>query len=570
MQAVKNSFMVLVSIMCMLVISAEREQQMSLLVQRQRKFQLSSCRGRKKAVLIGINYIGSDSELRGCINDAQSMRALLTTQFNFSEDNMLVLTDDQPVDGQLYPTKKNMIAAMKWLVQDSQPNDSLFFHYSGHGGSVKDSNGDEIDGYDETIFPVDFRNYEAGTGQLVDDELHELLVKPLVEGCRLTCVFDSCHSGTVLDLPYVYSTFGTLQSGVRHEASKKASLTASSSFINRKLARYSSLGSEGSSHKEQNAFVDQKETNEQRLFSPADVILFAGCRDDQTSADAQMAGQAAGAMSYAFIKTLKANPEQSYMSLLNNVRNILKNEFSQRPQMSTSHPIDPNSKKTPAELLRQHQRAITKAQRELDREREKLERQEKKLILDIKKAAKANQMGACKVMAKDLVRTRRNVQKFYQMKTQLQAIGLRIQTLRSSQQMAEAMRGATKAMGSMNRQMNLPQIQKIMMDFERESELMDMKDEMMGDAIDDAFEEDEDEEESDEIVNKVLDEIGISLNQEVKNSNKKLKSELGEVPTGLKHSEPVTVSSTEKVAQTEGLSADDAALQARLDNLRRE
>ncbi|KAI9356083.1 Snf7-domain-containing protein [Pilaira anomala] len=217
-------------------------------------------------------------------------------------------------------------------------------------------------------------------------------------------------------------------------------------------------------------------------------------------------------------------------------------------------------KKTPAELLRQHQRAITKAQRELDREREKLERQEKKLIADIKKSAKSNQMGACKVMAKDLVRTRRNVQKFYQMKTQLQAVGLRIQTLRSSQQMAEAMKGATKAMGSMNRQMNLPKIQQIMMEFERESEMMDMKDEMMGDAIDDAFEEDEDEEESDEIVNKVLDEIGISFNQE-----------LSEVPTGIKQTEAPSAAPAERIAQAEGgLSADDAALQARLDNLRRE
>ncbi|KAI8076867.1 vacuolar sorting protein DID4 [Halteromyces radiatus] len=215
-------------------------------------------------------------------------------------------------------------------------------------------------------------------------------------------------------------------------------------------------------------------------------------------------------------------------------------------------------RKTPAEMLRQHQRSITKAQRELDRERERLERQEKKLIADIKKSAKANQMSACKVMAKDLVRTRRYVQKFYQMKTQLQAVGLRIQTLRSNQQMAEAMRGATKAMSSMNRQMNLPQIQKIMMEFEKESELMDMKDEMMGDAIDDVMEEEEDEVESEEIVNKVLDEIGISLNQE-----------LIEAPTGIKQSTPV--STNERVAQTEGgLSADDAALQARLDNLRRE
>ena len=47
-------------------------------------------------------------------------------------------------------------------------------------------------------------------------------------------------------------------------------------------------------------------------------------------------------------------------------------------------------------------------------------------------------------MAKDLVRTRRYTQKFYQMRTQLQAVGLRIQTLRSNQQMADAMRGATR------------------------------------------------------------------------------------------------------------------------------
>jgi charged multivesicular body protein 2A len=99
---------------------------------------------------------------------------------------------------------------------------------------------------------------------------------------------------------------------------------------------------------------------------------------------------------------------------------------------------------TPAERLRQHQRSLAKAQRELDRERSKLEASEKKLIADIKKSAKDGQLNACKVMAKDLVRTRRYVQKFTQMRTQLQAVGLRIQTLRSNQQMADAMRGATR------------------------------------------------------------------------------------------------------------------------------
>ncbi|CAG8500353.1 5432_t:CDS:2 [Paraglomus brasilianum] len=211
-------------------------------------------------------------------------------------------------------------------------------------------------------------------------------------------------------------------------------------------------------------------------------------------------------------------------------------------------------RKSPQEMLRQHQRALQKAQRELDRERTKLEAQEKKLILDIKKAAKANQMSACKIMAKDLVRTRRHASKFQAMKTQLQGVGLRIQTLRSNQQMSEAMKGATKAMKSMNRQMNLPQIQRIMMDFEKESEIMDMKEDMMNDVIDDVMDEEEDEEESDEIVNQVLDEIGISLNQA-----------LVDAPTSIEK-----IGASERVTETEIEANNDMALQARLDKLRRE
>lgn len=166
-------------------------------------------------------------------------------------------------------------------------------------------------------------------------------------------------------------------------------------------------------------------------------------------------------------------------------------------------------------------------------------------------------MNACKIQAKDLVRTRRYIQKFYAMKTQLQAVSLRIQTLRSNQQMAEAMKGATKAMGSMNRRMNLPSIQKIMMDFERENEMMDMKEEMMNDVMDDTMEQEGDEEEEDGIVSAVLDEIGISLNEG-----------LGEVPnTGLN----ANSATHERVPQAEGIGGiDDADLQARLDNLRRE
>jgi len=83
--------------------------------------------------------------------------------------------------------------------------------------------------------------------------------------------------------------------------------------------------------------------------------------------------------------------------------------------------------------------------------------------------------------------------------------------------MAEAMKGVTKAMGQMNRQLNLPALQKIMQEFERQNERMEMTTEVMGDAIDDALEGDE-EEETDQLVSQVLDEIGVDLDSQVPNS----------------------------------------------------
>jgi charged multivesicular body protein 2A len=96
-------------------------------------------------------------------------------------------------------------------------------------------------------------------------------------------------------------------------------------------------------------------------------------------------------------------------------------------------------------------------------------------------------------MAKDLVRTRNTCKKFMIMKANIQAVSLKITTLKSNYAMAQAMKGVTKAMQTMNKKMNLPEIQKIMMEFEKQSEIMDMKEEMMDDAIDSALGDDDDE-----------------------------------------------------------------------------
>merc|ERR1719407_155956 len=151
--------------------------------------------------------------------------------------------------------------------------------------------------------------------------------------------------------------------------------------------------------------------------------------------------------------------------------------------------------KSPADRIKEYNRSIKRSVRELDRERQTLERQEKKLMSDIKKAAKDGQMGPAKIMAKDLVRTRAYIKKMHKMKSHMEAVSLRLQTMSSTQQMAQCMKGVTKAMGMMNKKMNLPQISKIMQEFDKQNQMMDMKDEMMSDQMDEAFGDDGDSDE---------------------------------------------------------------------------
>lgn len=168
-------------------------------------------------------------------------------------------------------------------------------------------------------------------------------------------------------------------------------------------------------------------------------------------------------------------------------------------------------KKTPEELMKEYKRSIDKSTRELERERTKLQTQEKKIIADIKKAAKDGQMGPVKIMAKDLVRTRAQITKFYQMKCQMQAVGLQIQTIKSTQGMAEAMKGASRAMRAMNASVDARAMAKILADFEKESQIMNDKQEMMDEAIDDTFETEDEETAVNDVVGQVLAEIGIDL-----------------------------------------------------------
>ncbi|KAI1913876.1 Ca(2+)-dependent cysteine protease [Ophidiomyces ophidiicola] len=298
-------------------------------------YQYSNCTGKRKALLIGINYFGQRGQLRGCINDVKNMSTYLNQSFNYAREDMVILTDDQQ-NPMSQPNKANILRAMHWLVKDARPNDSLFFHYSGHGGQTPDLDGDEDDGYDEVIYPVDFRN----AGHIVDDEMHRIMVKSLPPGVRLTAIFDSCHSGSALDLPYIYSTQGVLKEPNLAKEAGQGLFDVVSAYARGDMGGMVStaMGFIKKATRGDDAYKKTMETK----TSPADVIMWSGSKDVQTSADATINGQATGALSWAFITALKKNPQQSYVQLLNSIRDELSAKYSQKPQLSCSHPLDTN------------------------------------------------------------------------------------------------------------------------------------------------------------------------------------------------------------------------------------
>ncbi|RKP22239.1 peptidase C14, caspase domain-containing protein [Syncephalis pseudoplumigaleata] len=199
--------------------------------------------------------------------------------------------------------------------------------------------GDEKDGQDETIVPLDYEK----AGMIVDDDLHELLVRPLKPGVRLTAVFDCCHSGTVLDLPFTYKCTGEIEviTDNHHKEVAMSLLHAGLSLrqgdvgttIAQLMEGYRLLKKPGDN-------AEAQKRSEKMRRSDADVIQFSGCRDDQTSADATIENQATGAMSHALIKVLRDHDRITYTDLLQKLRQQLKGQYTQVPQMSTGRPMD--------------------------------------------------------------------------------------------------------------------------------------------------------------------------------------------------------------------------------------
>ena len=242
----------------------------------------------KKALFIGINYFNTTSELNGCIDDVINMRNLLVDAFGYSLADISVLRDDT-TNLELIPNKKNILRSITQIVKNSARCTEIWIHYSGHGTQISDKNGDEVSKLDGVIVPSDYTQ----AGYIVDDDLYAILkgVK-----CKTVLIFDSCHSGTVVDLPW--------------------------SFIYQNSASYTI-----------------QNNNNNSLTNP-EIFMFSGSRDDQTSEDSYSEDQrqAVGAFTNAFISCIRArNHEVSFLTLYRDVCMFLAaNNFDQVPVFSSS------------------------------------------------------------------------------------------------------------------------------------------------------------------------------------------------------------------------------------------
>ena len=239
----------------------------------------------KIALLIGINYINTPYELNGCINDIINVQKLLKN--NYGYDKFTMISEKHAIK----PTKQNIIEQLNKTIDNIIKNNinEFWFSYSGHGTTIRDYNNDEVDNQDEVLVPGDYNN-----GYIIDDELCEIF-KRIPSTCKVFCMFDCCHSGTILDLKYKY---------INNEKSN----------------------------------LENKER-----MNHKNIHMISGCMDNQYSMDTwnREKKQYNGALTMAFLDIVKNNNNIKLLDLLSKMRNYLKSRnFTQIPQLTSNTEVD--------------------------------------------------------------------------------------------------------------------------------------------------------------------------------------------------------------------------------------
>jgi hypothetical protein len=254
------------------------------------------------ALCIGINdYPGTDSDLAGCVNDANDWGALLTRR-GFEVTKLL----DRRATG------KAMREAIEAVIDKARSGDRVVIQYSGHGSYVPDDDSDEPDGTDECLCPYDI----VSKGPLVDDELFDLYSNKQ-PGVRLVVISDSCHSGTV-------ARFAPIQTPPsargKHPPQRKVRFLPPEVYLGRRAL--AALG----------------KRRARRSASPPGryaALLMSGCQDTEYSYDAYFEGRPNGAFTFVALDALAKLPASaSYSAWFKAVRKVLPSQqYPQSPNL---------------------------------------------------------------------------------------------------------------------------------------------------------------------------------------------------------------------------------------------
>ena len=238
-----------------------------------------------RALLFGLNYEGTASELHGCVQDVIDIGGYIERTLRLPTK---VCTDAAST------TAVAIVQGMYELALQSHSEslDFVWIHYSGHGAGVVDRSGDERDGRDECLVPSDY-----ATAGLIPDDFLERIFRHFNRNTRVVFVCDACHSGTMCDVKYSW------------ESATKC-------------------------------------TVENVLCAvPARVLTLSGCMDDQTSADAfdlKGDGKSSGALTSCLIRVLTAADGPAacadvFVLLSRLTAELARAGFPQRPKLCSTY-----------------------------------------------------------------------------------------------------------------------------------------------------------------------------------------------------------------------------------------
>lgn len=263
-----------------------------------------------RGLFIGINYKGTEFRLNGCINDAHDWKDLYTAHDGAEEGAKVLVEHDA--------TGVNILRAMRDLVGSLAAGETGLITYSGHGTWVPDQDGDEIDGRDEAICPIDMG--DDGKNLILDDQISQVF-DGLIPGAKLVFVTDSCHSGTVF-------RFTLPPGGDEEDELSRVRFIPPSHFL-----RSAVLVS-----KMERAFSGNPGPARRNAARPG-VIHFSGCGDREYSTDAYIGRRPCGAFSHYATRAFRAalKHRYSYSNAHKLIRaNLPSQSFQQTPKLNAS------------------------------------------------------------------------------------------------------------------------------------------------------------------------------------------------------------------------------------------